>query len=142
MGYSSPPLPRMGNARGTLKESCTRFPPLLRSVCEERGGCLSGQVARVGTRPHLIARCPPRRRGVRHQIFKGFSPGDVSIPGSPRKNFQGGTPRVGVYKFFITQGVPTTGCSILPTPAPKAARVGRTFRCWYPPLGANVGWGG
>ena len=61
--------PRMGNSRGTLKASCTRFPPLLRGVREERGGCLSDQVARVGARPHLIARCPPRRRGVRYQIF-------------------------------------------------------------------------
>ena len=33
------PPTRMGNARGILKESCTRFPS------EERGGCLSVQVA-------------------------------------------------------------------------------------------------
>ena len=75
--------PQMGNAWGTLQESCTRFPPLLRGVREERGGCLSGQVARVGARLYLVAGCPPRQWGVRHQSFERFSPGDVSVPGSP-----------------------------------------------------------
>ena len=31
---------------------------------------------------------------------------------------------------------------ILPTPFPKAARVGQTFRYGSPPLIAGVGWGG
>ena len=111
---------RTGNAREILKESCTRFPPLLRGVREERGGCLSGQVARVGAHSDLVARCPPRRRGVRHQIFERFSPGDVSVPGSPRKFCQGSPPRVGLYKYFVPQGGGTTGCSILPPPAQRS----------------------
>ena len=73
----------MGNDWGTLKESCTRSPLLLRGVRGERGGCLSGQVARVGARSYLVARCPPRRWGVRQYIFERFSPRDVGVPGSP-----------------------------------------------------------
>ena len=68
-GLFQGPPPGWGMPGGNLKESCTRFPPLLRGVREEREGCLSGQVARVGARSDLVARWPPRRRGVRHQNF-------------------------------------------------------------------------
>ena len=79
------PSPRMGNARGTLKEACTRFPPLLLGVCEERGRGLSSQVAQASARLDLVARCPPRQWGVRQQFFLRFYPGDVGVPGSLRK---------------------------------------------------------
>ena len=93
----------MGNARGTLKEACTRFPPLLHGVHEERGGCLSCQVARSGACSDLVARCPPWRQGVRRQLFERFSPGEVGVPGSPQIFFQGSPPRVWVYKILFSR---------------------------------------
>ena len=96
--------PRMGNSRETPKEACTRFPPLLCGVREERGRGLSGQVAQVGAHSDLVARCPPWRWEVRRQLFERFSPGDVGVPGSPQFFCQGSPPKVGVYKFLIPQG--------------------------------------
>ena len=72
--------------------------------------------------------------------FRAVLPRGGRRPGSPRNKFAMG-PLLGCgYMIFSgSKGGPMAGRSVLPTPAPKAARLDRTFCCGYPPLGADVG---
>ena len=85
----------MGNARVALEKSGTRFPPLLRGVHEDRAGCLSCLVARVGSSSDLVARGPPWRQGVRRQLCERFYPREVSVFRSLLKFVQGSPPGCG-----------------------------------------------
>ena len=72
-------------------------PPLLQGVQEVE--TLVGMVDRLGAHFirsgrevalfYLVARSPPWGRGARRKICKGFSPGDVSVPGSLLKLSRG-----------------------------------------------------
>ena len=65
------------------------FPPMLRGVREGGGDCLAWLVDRVVARSNLVARSPPWGRGVRRKVCKGFSPGEVGVPGYLQFFFQG-----------------------------------------------------
>ena len=67
--------PWMVSVRGDLGNFYHGLPPLLRVVGEGGGGCLACLVAQVGTCLYLVARSPPRGRGVRRNFCKWFSPG-------------------------------------------------------------------
>ena len=63
-----------------------------------------GLVARMGTRlvesggevslSYLVARSPPRGRGVRQNFCGEFVPGELGVPKSVLKIFHGSSPRV------------------------------------------------
>ena len=83
----------------------------------------------------------PSGEGGAAKFCKGFSPGEVGIPGSLQKRFQG----YPLGYVGVSGGVGGVACRhVLPNPLPKAARVGRTFRQSSPPppLVVNVSCGG
>ena len=95
-------LPWIVCVQGALQFFCQGFPPLLRGMREVRTQV--GLVARMGTRlvesggevalSHLVARSPPRGRGVRQNFCGEFVPGEVGVPKSVLKIFHGSSPRV------------------------------------------------
>ena len=87
----------------------------------------------------LVARSHPQGRGVRRKFCKGFSPGEVDIPGSLQKNSRG--PPLG-YTGVSGGGGGVACCRVISTPLPKAAQVGRNFLEGPAPLVVDAGCGG
>ena len=85
-------VPRMGNARGTLKEACTRFPPLLRGVREDRGGLpvLAGGSGGRSLRPGRVV--SPLVMGGAATTFQEVLPWVGRCPRVPAKILPGVTP--------------------------------------------------
>ena len=91
--------PRMGNAWGTLKEACTRFPPLMGGVCEERGGACPVRgpgwaLARTWSRG-----VPLGGWGCADNFLSGSLLGMLGYPG-PREKFARGPPLGWGYIIF------------------------------------------
>ena len=140
-------LPQIVCVWGDLTFFCQGSLPLL-SVVQEVG-TLVGLVDQVGARLvrsglevvllYLVARSPPQERRVRRKFCEGFVPGEVGVPGSLLKFFQGSPPRV---CGCVCYGSPVACLHVHPIPLPKAAWVGQTFFWAPPPLIFNADCGG